>query len=265
VGSVAPRPAVRRTGAPGRRLRLAVAAVGAAAAVLHLTLLGAPGPGGRHWWTAPWSAGPLAVPGATALLAVPALLVPALVRVLAHPRHAPLPAPSDRAARAGLGRALGALAVALAIAPTGATGRVGGPGAVALAVAAVLAVTAARTLHPGRPHLPRLPQPSRLPRRSHPVVGSGRRDRPDAAGAGPVRPDLADDLATLLARIAPGSATARAAARLNRALDSWGRTPGPVQGRTAVTAVSPAAAETVISAPPDEATGNVTATPATTA
>ena len=35
------------------------------------------------------------------------------------------------------------------------------------------------------------------------------------------RPDLLDDLSTLLARLLPGSATARSGAWLNRRLDEW--------------------------------------------
>jgi hypothetical protein len=213
--------------AVGRAVRRALAAAGTAAALLQLALgwrLGDRGPAGA----------------ALDLLAAapPVLLLPSAVRVLAHPRPAPPPAASTRAAVAGTAAALccltGALLLALvrAVAPLD---------VVALAVLAAsvggTAVSATLLLR------------ARTPRQA-PLV--------------PVRPDLLDDVTTLVARALPGSVPARAADRLNRRVDAWWGpargVPAPAgYGRTTVAAASPDAADTVTLAPPLEGTASVAA------
>jgi hypothetical protein len=161
-------------------------------------------------------------PGLVAVTAiVPLVLAPAAVRLLAHPGDAPLPPNPDRAATIALTMALAVVAAGLALAIVSGSA-VAGPARLAITLPVLAAVTATTaslvSLHR------RLP-----PRRT-------------AADPGGRRPDLVDDLATLTARLWPGSTPARALARLNRGLDVWGWSPrlrrDPRRTRRRVTAAA---------------------------
>jgi hypothetical protein len=185
-----------------------------------------------------------AVLGRVTAVALPVLLLPSLVRVLAHPRRAPMPAATARAAVAGTAAALCCLTGALLPAAARALGPVDA------AALALLGASAGGTAL------------------SAVLLRRARTTGPEPGTVVPARPDLMDDVSTLVARALPGSAPARAADRLNRRLDSWwgprrgvalrvAATPG--YGRATVAAASPEAADTVTLAPPVDGTASVTA------
>jgi hypothetical protein len=196
----------RGTGQGAHAIRRATTAMGAAAGCLVALIVTARLTGG--------SAAPGPVLRMVADLAVGmlvALLAPAAVRVLAHPRGAALPARSRSGAVAGLTGALGCLLVGFATTMAdrlaGGSG-LGGPvaGRVLPAVLAGLAL-AATAVAAGLLHGVRM---------------TGASERRSAL---PARPDLFDDLALLSARTLPGSPTARTLAWCNRGLDRWAWSP----------------------------------------
>jgi hypothetical protein len=153
----------------------------------------------------------------TAALIPSAVMLPAAIRLAAHPGQGPLPPSAATAARMWTAIALVAVAGDLVLvlgwwsasrgpAPTASTGLriILGIGA---AVAAVSAAHATVTI-------------GRSPARRHAFPG----ERPQTG-----RPDLIDDLATLTALALPGSWPARGVARMNRALDAWTSAAVPVR------------------------------------
>jgi hypothetical protein len=208
----------------GPAVRRATATASAATLLLHCALLRVGEGTFRHG-----AAHPVAVVAVlTAIapaLALPVLLLPALVRSLAHPRAVPMPDRAVRATAVGAGAVLGCLAVALPLTAAAALARPDLPALAALALAAPLTVLALLQVRQVRAGL-----------RDGEGDGDTTQGTDGAArGAGRTaggRPDLVDDLSTLVSRLAPGSAPARGLARLNRALDRRDRRGvGPVRRR----------------------------------
>ncbi|HEX2804666.1 MAG TPA: hypothetical protein VHN80_00675 [Kineosporiaceae bacterium] len=151
-----------------------------------------------------------------AVVLTPALIAPTVIRVLAHPGPTPMPVTAARATVAGVTASLCCTVIGL-LAGLGSalTVMIGGHPATDVAtwliaallvVGAVAATVAARLLQQAwSGWSPSFTARARL------------RD--------PGRPDLIDDLSTLLARLLPGSATARTGAWLNRRLDDWAWSP----------------------------------------
>ena len=160
--------------------------------------------------TNPWRADPVDAVVSCAILLLPVVALPTLVRLLAHRGPVPVPGHAARAVLAGclaglacMTAALLACCAALVAAPDGAV-----PGALAAllpasavagAVAAWLVVRARAAWAPALARLDLVP--------------------PTA------RPDLADELASLTAMMLPGSTLARSAAWLDRGLDAWRLSP----------------------------------------
>jgi hypothetical protein len=138
-----------------------------------------------------------------AAAALPVVLAPTAVRLLAHPRSAALPPQAHRTAVAGITGALSCLVAGL-VALTAS-----GEADDSRALAVLTALTALVTVGAGVVAAP-LCRTRPGPRASH---------RPGPATC--PRPDLFDDLALLSARAVPGSPAARGLARLNRGLDRW--------------------------------------------
>ena len=144
-----------------------------------------------------------------AVLVLPIVAVPTVVRLVAHRGAASVPPAVARAVLAGCVTGLVCMAAALAACTAALAGDPAGipvAGAVLLAASA-LAGTAATRLAV-RAHDQWQPALARL------------RHLPSAA-----RPDLADEFATLAASLWPGSLAARTAAWLDRGLDVWRASP----------------------------------------
>lgn len=155
--------------------------------------------------TSPWGADPYDAVVSCAIIVLPLLAFPTAVRLLAHRGPAPVPTAAARAVLAGSLTGLLCLAVAL-LACTAALIQV--PGTPPVLAGVLLAgctgaavVAAALTLRAREQWQPALARFGQVP-----------------AAA---RPDLADEIATLVASLLPGSVLARAAARLDRGLDEW--------------------------------------------
>ena len=138
------------------------------------------------------------------ILVMPLLAVLTAVRLLAH-RGAPVPAAAARAVLAGSLTGLGIMAAALLACADALAGRPGGlsplSGALLVSTAGAGVLATALALRANEEWRPALARLNRVP-----------------AAA---RPDLADELATLVASLLPGSLLARAAAWLDRGLDVW--------------------------------------------
>jgi hypothetical protein len=201
-----------------RSLRRAVAGAGVASAALWVAgltarVVASDGAGPL------WGGGPLSVLRGIAALLLPFVLIPSVIRVLAHPSAVAMPVNTVRTTMAGVTGTLGCL---LVIAPAMLVGRLltlGGPDDVAtgplgwLPVVPVLAAAAAALATVRLLRLARIGYARCAPR------------APSGWDADAARPDLLDDLTTLIARALPGSGPARAGAWLNRGLDSWSWSP----------------------------------------
>lgn len=159
--------------------------------------------------TSPWSGDPYDAVVSCVIVVLPLVALPTAVRLLAHRRAGPIPVAAARAVVAGCAAGLACMSVALVACTAALTAVSEGPPAVAEVLLALSAgagvVAGALTLR--AEELWRLAF-ERLAR------------MPSAA-----RPDLTDELATLLASLLPGSALARAAAWLDRGLDAWRASP----------------------------------------
>ncbi len=158
--------------------------------------------------SSPWAAGPVDAVISSAVLVLPVISLPTLVRLLAHKGPALMPAAAARAVLAGCLSGLACMAAAL-LACTAAllAGAEVAPLAVALLVASVTSGVAAALLV--------------LRARDLWAPALARLERVPAAA----RPDLADEIATLMATLMPGSLPARTAAWLDKGLDSWRLSP----------------------------------------
>ena len=149
----------------------------------------------------------------------PLLIVATGIRVLAHPSLAPMPVNAARATLASVTATLYCSAIGAGAVLIGSvssvsslpTGRSTGDASIwtplaLLLIGAGLNAAAARSLRRAR---------------SSWAQAFGSRERLRNAS----RPDLLDDLSTLVARWLPGSATARAGAWLNRGFDVWAWSP----------------------------------------
>lgn len=159
--------------------------------------------------TSPLGADPYDAVVSAVILVLPIVAVPTAVRLLAHRGAASVPPAVARAQLAGCLTGLGCMAAALVACTAALAGSDQGMTTVdlallaACAVAAVVAAGLALGAHDQwRPALARL------------------RHLPAAA-----RPDLADEVATLVASLWPGSLLARVAAWLDRGLDVWRASP----------------------------------------
>ncbi len=154
--------------------------------------------------TSPWGANLDDAVVTCTILVMPLLAVPTAVRLLAH-RGAPVPAAAARAVLAGSLTGLGIMAAALLACADALAGRPGGlsplSGALLVSTAGAGVLATALALRANEEWRPALARLNRVP-----------------AAA---RPDLADELATLVASLLPGSLLARAAAWLDRGLDVW--------------------------------------------
>ena len=158
--------------------------------------------------TNPWAAGPVDAVVSSAVLVLPVISLPTLVRLLAHRGPGLMPTAAARAVLAGCLSGLACMAAALLACMVALLAGVDVPRlAVALLVASVAAgvVAAGLVLRARELWAPALARLERVP-----------------AAA---RPDLADEVATLLASLMPGSLPARAAAWLDKGLDSWRLSP----------------------------------------
>jgi hypothetical protein len=155
--------------------------------------------------TSPWGADPYDAVVSCAIMVLPLVALPTAVRLLAHRRSAVLPAAAARAVLAGCLTGLVCMAVALVACSAALTGVPDGalPPARALLTASVVAgVVAARLMLGARTQWqPALARLGHLPRAA--------------------RPDLADEIAALVASLLPGSLLAQVAAWLDRGLDVW--------------------------------------------
>jgi hypothetical protein len=155
--------------------------------------------------TSPWGADPYDAVVSCAIMVLPLVAFPTAVRLVAHRRSPSLPAAAARAVLAGCLTGLACMAVALVACSAALTGvpDAAPPLARALLTASVVAgVVAARLTLGARARW----QPA-LARLGH---------LPAAA-----RPDLADEIAALVASLLPGSLLAQGAAWLDRGLDVW--------------------------------------------
>jgi hypothetical protein len=159
---------------------------------------------------------PLKAVQTAVVILIPLLIGPTVIRVLAHVGPTPMPVPAARATVAGTAAGICCTGIGViagtatwlgsmiagdptSYPPTGAATWVI---AAMLAAGAVAAAAAARDLAQARSWWS--------------VLFAAQATLPDAN-----RPDLLDDLSTLLARLLPGSATARTGAWVNRRLDDW--------------------------------------------
>lgn len=160
--------------------------------------------------TNPWRAGPYDAVVSCAILLLPVVALPTLVRTVAHRGPAPVPAHAARAVLAGcmagvacMSAALIACGAALTSVPAGTLPAAGVAllltSAAAGLLAACLVLRARRLWSPALARLERVPATA--------------------------RPDLADEIATLVATLMPGSVPARVAAWLDRGLDAWRLSP----------------------------------------
>lgn len=199
IGPDAPSRALRRAGSAALTAEALYCALCAVTTQVHAVRI-----------TNPWRADPADAVVSCAILLLPVVALPTLVRLLAHRGPAPVPAHAARAVLAGclaglacMAAALIACAVALAGAPAGTLPSVGVTLLVACGVcgsgAAWLVLRARNLWAPAFARLERVP--------------------PTA------RPDLADELASLTATLLPGSVVARVAAWLDRGLDAWRLSP----------------------------------------
>jgi hypothetical protein len=155
--------------------------------------------------TSPWGADPYDAVVSCAIIVLPLVALPTAVRLLAHREGAVMPPAAARAVLAGSLTGLACMAVALVACSAALAGLEDGPpplvgalliaGAAAGGVAARLSLTARAQCQPALARLRRVPAAA--------------------------RPDLADEIATLVASLLPGSTLARAAAWLDRGLDAW--------------------------------------------
>jgi hypothetical protein len=159
--------------------------------------------------TSPWAGDPYDAVVSCAIVVLPLLALPTAVRLLAHRGTSPVPVAAARAVLAGCAAGLACMSVALVACTAALTAVPDGTPALENALLALSAgagvVAAALTLR-AREQWQRA-----FARLAH---------MPAAA-----RPDLADELATLLASLLPGSALARVAAWLDRGLDAWRASP----------------------------------------
>jgi hypothetical protein len=169
--------------------------------------------------TSPWGADPYDAVVSCAIIVLPVVALPTAVRLLAHRGPAPLPLAAARAVLSGCLTGLVGMAVALVACSAALTGAPDGPpplASVLLLGSAGAGVLAARlTLEARGQWQPALARLGRVP-----------------AAA---RPDLADEIATLVASLLPGSILARAAAWLDRGLDEWRISPRRHRWATVVT------------------------------
>jgi hypothetical protein len=158
--------------------------------------------------TNPWAAGPADAVVSSAILVLPVVALPTLVRLLAHRGPALTPPAAARAVLAGCLSGLACMAAAL-MACCGALLGAGDPPllAVVLLVASTVAAVVAAGLA--------------LEARDSWAPALARLERVPAAA----RPDLADEIATLTATLLPGSTLARLAAWLDKGLDAWRLSP----------------------------------------
>jgi hypothetical protein len=170
--------------------------------------------------TSPWGADPYDAVVSCAIIVLPLVALPTAVRLLAHRGAAPVAPAAARAVLAGCLAGLVCMAVALIACSAALSGAPEGQSPVAgvlLVASAAAGVVAARlTLAARAQWQPALARLRRVP-----------------AAA---RPDLADEIATLVASLLPGSLLARAAARLDRGLDVWRISPRRHPWTTVVTA-----------------------------
>jgi hypothetical protein len=155
--------------------------------------------------TSPWGADPYDAVVSCVIIVLPLVALPTAVRLVAHRRAAHVPIAAARAVLAGCLTGLVCMAVALVACSAALTGVPDGPpplaGAVLVASAGAGVLAARLTLGARAQWQPALARLERMP-----------------AAA---RPDLADEIATLVASMLPGSILARAAAWLDRGLDVW--------------------------------------------
>jgi hypothetical protein len=156
--------------------------------------------------TDPWRADPYDAVVSSAILLLPVVALPTVIRLLAHRGPAPVPAATARAVLAGclaglacMAAALLACSGALAAAPEGTPAKVAtvllGASAAAGVVAAVFVLRARDVWRPALTRLERVPAAA--------------------------RPDLVDEIASLTASLLPGGLLACSAAWFDRGLDAW--------------------------------------------